>query len=58
MFANVNGWIVLLLTYGVGLVIVLLALYVVVRSAVLHALKAHTAWLEARRADIDGGPAA
>ncbi|MDT0116479.1 hypothetical protein Q9R20_05690 [Microbacterium sp. PRF11] len=39
---------ILLLTWGIGLVVLGAALYVVVRFAVLHALKAHTRW-------VDGG---
>jgi hypothetical protein len=46
MFGAINGWGVLLLSYGLGTAIVLLALYFVVRLAVLHALKAHTIWLD------------
>ncbi|WP_186325446.1 hypothetical protein [Microbacterium sp. BH-3-3-3] len=37
---------VLLLWWGLGLVVIGAALYVVVRLAVLHALKAHTRWVE------------
>ena len=37
---------VLLLWGGLGLVVIGAALYVVVRLAVLHALKAHTRWVE------------
>lgn len=48
MFGALNGWGVLLLSYGLGTAIVLLALYFVVRLAVLHALKAHTIWLDGR----------
>ncbi|MDU0366994.1 hypothetical protein AB0O16_04260 [Microbacterium sp. NPDC089180] len=39
---------ILLLVWGVGLVVIGAALYFVVRLAVLHALKAHTRW-------VDGG---
>ena len=39
---------ILLPVWGVGLVVIGAALYVVVRLAVLHALKAHTRW-------VDGG---
>ena len=39
---------ILLLVWGVGLVVIGAALYGVVRLAVLHALKAHTRW-------VDGG---
>jgi len=37
---------VLLLWWGLSLVVIGAALYVVVRLAVLHALKAHTRWVE------------
>ncbi|WP_191966694.1 hypothetical protein [Microbacterium testaceum] len=36
----------ILLIWGVALVVVAAALYAVVRFAVLHALKAHTRWVE------------
>ncbi|MFF7682396.1 hypothetical protein ACFZA2_06480 [Microbacterium sp. NPDC007973] len=39
---------ILLLVWGVGLAVIAAALYFVVRLAVLHALKAHTRW-------VDGG---
>lgn len=50
MFSAVGGahLLILLLTWGLGLVVVGAALYVVVRLAVLAALKSHTRW-------IDGG---
>ncbi|MFN3949521.1 hypothetical protein [Microbacterium sp.] len=40
---------ILLLTWGVGLVVVGAVLYLVVRLAVVHALKAHTRWIDAGR---------
>lgn len=40
---------ILLLTWAIGLVVIGAALYVVVRVAVLHALKAHTRWVDAGR---------
>ncbi|MCM3503097.1 hypothetical protein M3667_14590 [Microbacterium sp. P26] len=37
---------ILLLVWGLGFVVIGAALYFVVRLAVLHALKAHTRWVE------------
>jgi hypothetical protein len=48
MFGALNGWGLLLLSSGLGTAIVLLALYFVVRLAVLHTLKTHTIWLDRR----------
>lgn len=58
MFGALNGWGVLLLSYGLGAAIVLLALYFVVRLAVFHALKAHTIWLDGRTPNGGGIPSA
>ena len=50
MFTAVNGshLLILLLTWGLSLAVIGAAVYIVVRLAVLHALKAHTRW-------VDGG---
>ncbi|MDQ1124067.1 hypothetical protein [Microbacterium trichothecenolyticum] len=50
MFSAVGGThlLILLVTWGISLAVVGAVLYVVVRFAVLHALKAHTRW-------VDGG---
>lgn len=47
MFSALGGahLLILLLTWGIGLVVVAAVLYVVVRLAVLHALQAHTRWV-------------
>jgi len=48
MFSAVGGahLLILLLTWGVAIVVVAAVAYVVVRLAVLHALKAHTRWID------------
>ena len=46
MFLGFNGWIVIVLFYVVVIAILGAALYVVVRLAVLHAMKAHTRRVE------------
>lgn len=50
MFSGLAGphLLILLLTWGITLAVIGAVLYFVVRLAVLHALKAHTRW-------IDGG---
>jgi len=47
MFTGFVGWhfVIIIVMYLVVLAVVAAALYVVVRLAVLHALKAHTRWL-------------
>jgi len=47
MFTGFAGWhfVIIIVMYLVVLAVVGAALYVVVRLAVLHALKAHTRWL-------------
>jgi hypothetical protein len=47
MFTGFVGWhfVIIIVMYLVVLAVVGAALYVVVRLAVLHALKAHTRWL-------------
>lgn len=47
MFLGLNGWLTIILIYGVALLVVGAALYLVVRLAVSHALKSHTRWLDA-----------
>jgi hypothetical protein len=50
MFSGLAGphLLILLLTWGLSLAVIGAAAYFVVRLAVLHALKAHTRW-------VDGG---
>ncbi|MDQ1082240.1 MULTISPECIES: hypothetical protein [Microbacterium] len=48
---------ILLLTWGLGLALIGGAVYVAVRLAVLHALKAHTRWLGEGGAGAAGRPA-
>ncbi|MCM3613923.1 hypothetical protein M3672_05665 [Microbacterium enclense] len=55
---------ILVLTWGLGLALIGGAVYVAVRLAVLHALKAHTRWLRSEggvggaEAGPAGGPSA
>ncbi|QKJ18023.1 hypothetical protein [Microbacterium hominis] len=51
MFMGLNGWLFVILTYLVIVAVVGGALYVVVRVAVVHALRSHTRWLEERAAE-------
>jgi len=48
MFLGFNGWFVIVLFYLVAIALIGGALYLVVRLAVLHAMKSHTRWAEAR----------
>lgn len=41
-----NGWFVIVLIYVVALAIIAALLYLVVRLAVVNALKAHTRWVD------------
>ena len=51
MFLGFNGWFVIVLFYVVVIAVLGAALYFVVRLAVLHAMKAHTRWIEQSQAD-------
>lgn len=46
MFLGLDGWFVIFLIYGGGMLVIGALLYLVVRLAVVHALKAHTRWVE------------
>lgn len=54
MMQGLTGWSFILVFYVVIVVVLAAALYLVIRLAVLHALKAHTRWLDQRVGD---GPA-
>lgn len=47
MFAA-NGWFVIIVVYAVIALVIGALVYVAVRLAVTHALRAHTRWLEGR----------
>ena len=48
IFLGLNGWFVIVLFYLVAIALIGSALYLVVRLGVLHAMKAHARWTEAR----------
>lgn len=45
MVSGITGWL-FILVYIVFLAAIVLALYFLIRLAVLHALKAHTKWID------------
>lgn len=45
---GLNGWFVIVLFYLVAIAVIGTVLYLVVRLAVLHAMKSHTRWAEQR----------
>lgn len=47
MFGSATGLVVVLITYVIVPLLLAGILYLVVRLAVLHALKAHTRWVDA-----------
>lgn len=46
MFFGFDGFFVLFLIYGAALAVIGAVLYLVIRLAVGHALKAHTRWVD------------
>ena len=45
MFMGLNGWLFILI-YALFIAAIIVAVYFLIRLAVLHALKAHTRWVD------------